>query len=1180
MQIAPGVEGYAFVDPETNELVTTDSDVLGTDDVGLRPATPAEIDGARRGHAAQGVGQKALGLGEKAVRGATFGQIDADTPEARARRQVLDQQNPILSGLATGVGATLPALAVGAATGGLGAAAGLGAVARGATTFGAEALAESAATEFARAAETDSEIEIGNIAQGLLEGAAFLGVAHGIGALARRGRRAVSGADAPAIPEADASSAVARGVAQKDVKVVAEAHVPTKAEAREYADNAADVHQEVTELAYAKGNDMWGRDGSFHRAHSVAYKREDMVGKMPDADPIRIEDVTVGYADALDQLADNLSDATRAGAPSPAAARTIRQVAKEIRGSRAKAQLDGVFGDSGGVADAAISVDRAKRHLDDLRERFGSHSAKTNDPTGRNVTLIDEVLEPMRKGLEDPKVWGKDWARKQAEENKLWSGADGIINQRAIWQAELAERLPGAAGKQRIGLRTMPVYQMRADVVEHVLGLPTIKRRQVLAALEKDLTATEKMSKIKAAVSGPEARTAVAEVAEDVAGMREIVAEIRRLDSIRSRYGQYFARAQKIGKPLDAIHDASSPIGAVAGVAQKGLRKVVNEATARPDAPPVRSAKFEALRSKIDARKKQGGWIELPGGGQGPAAPSRAKPSFTPAETDLVDRVTKDLSKLVREGASEADILARLDEDQFGVSGMVAAEIGRAADVAIANRKRIMSLPVDDTIVGGAPDAYRPRVESQKAVQLALTPEEGKAVRDYTSAYYQELKAAEQGLPTKRAKQIPALYSGMRKLEVPDPTDMGPLYRGLNISEDGVRELLTNDQLTAHSMLSTSYSANVSEGFSNGDQVPVFLRIKKAYVGAMPYNPVEAEVLIPRGANFRVTGRSATSDGRLIVDLVQTGVVNPAKSKGVRGMVQIGDNLPGFLRFAGSVAKSPLGVGTAAAGALVTQAQIRKVSAETEAIRGLDQHSKDTTERAMSSLAHPEDGIPALPPISQRFQGDSASLQDAYRAKMADLKRLVDDPEEFIARSTAAFQPLADAGHPEVASKLITRMMVGARYLLENAPPSIAVSMFTPDGGTPDEIAILQYAPVWEAVWRPIDAVRDFASRRATPSAIKAIREVHPDVYARMQAQVFQTLAAGGPAVDFETKRYLDNTMQMGAALGRSFSPKMSDLLATMRQDQKQSTKSLGGENNIAPETATVGFSKGPTTIR
>jgi hypothetical protein len=140
--------------------------------------------------------------------------------------------------------------------------------------------------------------------------------------------------------------------------------------------------------------------------------------------------------------------------------------------------------------------------------------------------------------------------------------------------------------------------------------------------------------------------------------------------------------------------------------------------------------------------------------------------------------------------------------------------------------------------------------------------------------------------------------------------------------------------------------------------------------------------------------------------------------------------------------------------------------------------------------------------------------------------------------------------------------------------------MFTPDGGTPDEIAVLQYAPIWEAVWRPTDTVRDFAARRATPSAIKAIREVHPDVYARMLADVFKTLAPAGPAVDFETKRYLDNTMQMGAALGRSFSPKMSDLLAQQRQDNKQSNQSLGGENNIAPALSTAGFSKGPSAIR
>jgi hypothetical protein len=259
---------------------------------------------------------------------------------------------------------------------------------------------------------------------------------------------------------------------------------------------------------------------------------------------------------------------------------------------------------------------------------------------------------------------------------------------------------------------------------------------------------------------------------------------------------------------------------------------------------------------------------------------------------------------------------------------------------------------------------------------------------------------------------------------------------------------------------------------------------------------------------------------------------------------------------------------------------VANMAAETAAIKELDQHSQDATERAMLTLASSEASAIPLPDIATRFRGDHATLTDAYRAKMADLRRLVDDPEEFIARSTAAFQPLADAGHPELASKLITRMAVGARYLLENAPPSIAVSMFSPDGGTPDEIAILQFAPIWEAVWRPIDTVRDFARRLATPSAVRAIREVHPDVYARMLGQVFQTLAQGGPSTSFETKRYLDNVMGMGAALGRSFSSRMSDLLAVARQDNQQSSRSLGGPDNIAPESATVGFSKGPTAIR
>jgi len=900
VQIAPGVEGYAFVDPETNELVTTDSDTLGTEQVGLRPATPEEIEGAKRGHAAQGFGQKALGLGEQAVSGASFGLIRGETPEAEARAQVLEQENPLLKTAARLTGTLLPAALTGGAATAAGGALGLGRAATGVLSFGAEELAQSAAFEMADAAETDRSIEIGNIAQGLLEGAAFLGAGRLAGKLFRRGddaMQAVGGSPAQALARAQKASATAADV---------ERATPTWAEAKHYAENAGDIHTEINGLAAEAGDKLFGRNGSASRAHNVAEKKTDIFGKMKDADSVAI-------ADSLDRFADE-AELLSAKMASPAAQSTIKQHADRMRA------LANAGGD---VEDAAIAVDEYKKHLDTWRETLGRVKATAKMTAKQNVAAIDEVLEPTRKSLEDSKVWGKAWAEKQAKENALWSGDDGIINSRSRWQAKLMEREAGAAGTARQGLSSVPVFRMHGDMAERILGMSKHDRDYILRNMRSDITKTKEMGQIKRDLGGPSVRAAVDESMADLAEFEDAVNEISRVSRTVDVHGP---RLKKLGvgqgkstaeelldaAPLGGAVAGGLP-GAVAGVAVRGLKKMVLEAMT-PVAKEGKALTINELRAAIAARN------EMRAAGK------------------------------------------------FGSGKLTAADV------------------------------------------------------------------------TERLKGL-----GRKSIKA------------------GKETLL------------------------------------------------------------EASGGTAVAAGAL-------GVANMA--------------------------------------------------AETAAIRELDQHSKDATERAMLSLASPDATIMPLPSIDKRFRGEHATLTDAYRAKMADLRRLVDDPDEFIARSTAAFQPLADAGHPEVAAKLVTRMMVGARYLLENAPPSIAVSMFTPDGGTPDEIAILQFAPIWEAVWRPTDTVRDLAARRATPKAIKALREVHPDVYARMQAQVFMTLAPGGPAVDFETKRYLDNVMQMGAALGRSFSPKMSDLLATARQDQKQSTQSLGGENNIAPALSTAGFSKGPSAIR
>lgn len=901
VQIAPGLEGYAFYDPSTNELVTTDSDTPGTEDAGLRPATPDEIEGAKKGHAASGFAQKALGLGEQAVSGATFGLVnELGAPgTAPARAQVLEQQNPVLKGAAKVAGTLLPAaLTGGAAEAGAGAL-GLGHLATGVLSMGAEELTQSAAYEMADAAETDRKIEVGNIAQGLLEGAAFLGAGRFAGKLFRRGEEAV--ADLAGGP----SQALARAQNKAATAADVERATPTWAEAKHYAENAEDIHAEIDELGSQAGNKLFGRDGSASRAHNVAYKKQDVFGKMQDADHVAVAERMEAAADEADALSAKMA--------SPRAQSTIKAHADRLRAAAA-----------GDVEDAAIAMDEYKKHLDVWREDLGKVKATSRMTAQANVAEIDKVLEPVRKDLEDTKVWGKIWGEKQKAENALWSGPDGIINARARWQDKLMEREAGAAGRARQGLRSVPVSRMKGDMAERILGMSKSDREYILKNIKQDISKTKEMGEIKRVIGGTEVRKEVDESLADLSEFSDAVNEVDRISRLQNVHG---ARLKKLG------------VGSGKSVAEELL-------------------------------------------------------------------------------------------DSAPIGGAVAGGLpGMAAGVAVRALKKT------------ALDAITPIAKESKALSI------------------NELRAA---IASRNEMRVASKFPSASRFDADAVTDQ-----------------------------------------------------------------------------LKAAGRKVVKSGKETL----------AEAAG----------------------------GTALAGGALGVAHM---AAETQAIKELDQHSKDTTERAMLTLGSPDAKVMTLPNIAARFQGDEKNLQTAYQNKMAMLKQLVQNPDEFIARSTAAFQPLADAGHPEIASKLITRMQIGAQYLMENAPPSIAASMFRPDGGTPDEIAILQYAPIWEAVWKPMDTVRDFASRRATPSAVKAIREVHPDVYARMLTEVFKTLAPSGPSVDFETKRYLDCVLGLGGALGRSFSPQMSDLLARGRQDNKQTQPSLGGENNIAPESSTVGFSKGPTAIR
>lgn len=1039
VNIAEGVEGFAYYDQDTNELVTLQKDSPGTAQTSLRPATREEIEGARRGFVAQGMGQKALGLAEQVAGGASFGLLSSDSPEAKARAQVLGQENPILKGVARVGGALAPAVLSGGVASAGGAALGLGRTATGLLSAGVEELAVSGALELQDAAETDRDIEVGNIAQGFLEGAAFLGGGRFLsrvgGKVAKRVLNTTDNvAGSPDQALLRARENVKKGLTPENYEETFANHVPTRKEALWYRENKDLVTSDVNNLTYQAGNRLFGQDGSAMKAHNVAYKKQDIWGKMEDADVDTVAETLDRYADQAEELATKMA--------SPQAAKTIRQHAAKMRalagggeippvphaspvdltdleledlgaltqpesfrsgsleglrgseefkstgrvpesfskadheqGIRIEVGDDGVpflrdgrhrftvaresgapevwgsvykaddpfdpiyrgpipinktaqvpaTGVTGDVEDMAVAVDQFKKHLDAWRDSLGQVKKTAKMTAQQNVAAIDEILEPIRKDLENSKIWGKNWSEKQKLENALWSGKEGIINSRARWQSKLMDREPGAARTYRSDFGDLPSFKMKGDdMVATVLAMGKNERKELFKALDMDIKKSNEMNKIKAQIGGPETRTAISQFAYDLANFSSAVDELKYIDRLHTKHGPLINRGTATKQFVEELLESAPLTGALSG----GIAGA-------------------ALGVAAKAFKRQ-----------------------------ILD------SEFFTKSASEA----RVGFENSGYTTLSKRSFQRRA--------------------------------------ARLTGE-------YEST---KIKGQLSGLPT-------------------------------------------------------------------------------------------------------------TEIGQAVSKIADSSIPDTAFIAGQHVLNQ------------------------------------QSVAAETQAIRNLDRNSQDETERAVLNLAFPDEKPVRLSPVGQRFQGEFKSLREAYDAKMADLNRLLDDPEEFIARTNEAFQPLANAGHPELASKLITRMMVGLQYLRENAPPTMGQSMFNPEGSGPDDIAILQFAPVWDAIWNPIDTVRDLSTRAATPSAIKALKEVHTDVYERVMVNIFQSLAAAGPGVDFETKRYLDNVFGMGAAVGRSFSPTMSNLLAEQRQN-KQPVQNSSSNINVAPTSAVGVFGKGPTSLR
>lgn len=304
------------------------------------------------------------------------------------------------------------------------------------------------------------------------------------------------------------------------------------------------------------------------------------------------------------------------------------------------------------------------------------------------------------------------------------------------------------------------------------------------------------------------------------------------------------------------------------------------------------------------------------------------------------------------------------------------------------------------------------------------------------------------------------------------------------------------------------------------------------------------------------------------------GGLGPVKGGDVRG-VGLGGELGDTQRPVGHArvnGKSPVDLSEkTAAVALAGTAAITGV------LGRISDNSKKIQERAALGLVVKESRAPKLPPLATRFRGDAPDLASAFRSTVADLKTASDDPQAFVNGMADTYGAMAgDHGH--LYQQLVARVQIGTQYLLANLPPSVGISMARPSGIEPDAIAVMKFAAMHDAVFSPGNVVYDVGTGDATPTQLKALREVHPDIYGELRAQVLMQIAQVGQKIPFETLRGLDNLFDVPGVAGPAFSPGMT---ATMAQAYAQKAPagnpSLKGESSIA--SATDKFSKGPSQL-
>lgn len=821
--------------------------------------------------------------------------------------------------------------------------------------------------------------------------------------------------------------------------------------------------------------------------------------------------------------------------------------------------------------------DGLKRGLDSIAKRLAATGPAIDDASKAwGSKAILELNDDLRRGLEDSELWGRN-ANLQKETNAAWVKVIDPYSRVTKQMAEFLGREFGVVGQAGVRRRFDP------DMINSIMS------RGYQRNLRKDIAAS-----IKGLDQMMQARQAQ--------GLSHLDRLSRaRADLVRIQQGFDFADLLAVAKSkakapiglevIGRLADTATPggfMGSVAGpLASRAKGALVGE---MPMLKPGSSSPLSAaVRRHLGlTRTEQAAMLadpafyeRLPGSLQkqimaGSAAGDRAVEMASAAadaakrDRELTARMmvnpedAKRAKKAQRKKYSPAIERARQRAStrgmvDLGMSVTKPRKIAVAAENMGLTEFELRGFMMDNRIKAGPRDTVvLSELHQAPGFQDFI---DRKAIERYTenSAFMVNQMLRDRGWDKKwgyHSGSAPEkrYYEGMKGIALRAAevmrraaNNVQPVWRGTAVDGDVLKRWVSSGIVKDPAFMSFSTNEGTARNFMPHENYPgMFQEMDKHRVllrspgGGYHYGGIENEVMFAPDTPLRI--KSVTKEGDYtILDVEPVPATVPAtQPSGATPTPRGGER--GFVDVAEGLSKSPLGVGTGAAGAVVAYHHL----AEPEAP---DPESMTALERFADGYERPSDAFRAARKMILDWQRNPGALVDMIDGHVGEVGQL----------------------SPKLQREMTAQAMRIASYLQDNLPGQRNVSVVYPDGTPPSRAEVRQFALRFGAAVDPAGVMADARMGRLERTQLETLQALWPRDYDALRAGVIQELGTGRATP--QTRQRMSLLFGFGSEVDPALGPRTRAIVAAARaaQEKAQPAPSSPGMNRQRlPSTATM----------